>query len=451
MRLATPPNITYHTPRANHDTTMAEETENKTSCHDNSPTSKFVIDSIPEYLGKMPVVGEMTFLDDEQINLVEEGSVERDTTSDSSVNGAAPSVRGCIFTAREAINLNASLDLAYIHRMNNRLNDCEFAYRRVVAGCKKLYWGSFLFTLQAISALAVLRDERKGWYSAMPICGQIIEGFEELGTVVDRREYQHHLRDFIFLLRRTDSSKESVVLLCSTTTESNKLGLKHQEISAIRSLLESYLELNRLGDLKSLMSEMRKVLDEGFEMDSNHLPELLSERDHIANARSMLEDFVCAHPIFSSMIPKLQQLSNAKYGLQNVHEHQLFGLYDRSREVALDVAKYLWLAHEGLVKLGRQDDAVTMSVKATLIEVLLAEFEELFLVRGICRDIILQHVENRLGNMLLEETGQTESSMGNEKNNEEDDTKTDTTSCKYGVTYSVSEITGISDSAFMVP
>lgn len=488
MRLETPPNITYDTPRANHKSVLSEETDNETFCTENSPRSnESISDSSPGDLLQTPAIGEMNYFDDDLSKFIEY-STERDTIFGGlfSINGEvahAPSARhgenlaevagpsieirkplAPLFTPLEASNLNGSLDLAYIHRMTNHSNDGEYAYRQLIAGCKKLCGVSFLFTLQAISALAVLRDERKGYFGALPICVQEIEGFEELGTIVNRREYQHYLREFISLLPRTGHGKDLVVLFSTKTAESNKLGLKQQEIRAIRSLLESHLELNCLGDLKSLMSEMKKALDENLEIDSDHLPESISEGVHLVNAHSMLGEFVRAHSIFSSVLPKLQLLSNTKYGLPKIDEYQVFGLHSRSQEIEVDAAKYLLLAYEGLVNLGRKKDAVTTSVKNTLIEILLAEFQELYLQGGIDRGNILHFTEKRLENILFEGSGQTESSMESEnsddeeddakssgKNNDDDDTKTYTTSCKYGLTYSVSEITGVSDSDFMVP
>jgi hypothetical protein len=490
LRPETPPNITYHTPHANHESVLSEETDNETFCTGNSPRSnESISDSSPGDLHQTPVIDEMNYFDDDLFGFADEGSIERDTIIGGvfSINeeaAHAPSARhgenlaevadptieirkplAPLFTPLEASNLNGSLDLAYIHRMTNRPNDCEYAYRQLLAGCKKLCGVSFLFTLQAISALAVLHDERKGYFGAMPICFQAIEGFEELGTIVNRREYQNHLHDFISLLPRSGRGKELVVLLCTRTGESNKLGLKQQEIRAIRSLLESYLELNCFDDLKSLMSEMKKVLDENLEIDSNHLLESVTEGVHLANARSMLGEFVRVHSVFSSVLPKLQLLSNAKYSLPKIDEYQVFGLRNRSQEIEVDAAKYLLLTFEGLVNLGRKNDAVTTSVKDTLIEILLAEFQELYLRGGIDRGNILHFIEKRLGNILFEGSRQTESSMDSENsddeedytksngknNDEEDDTKTYTTSCKYGLTYSVSEITGISDSPFMAP
>jgi hypothetical protein len=268
LRLETPPNITYHTPRTNHNTILAEETDNESFCIENSPRStEFISNSSPGDLHQTSMVEEMNYLDDDLFKFVEKDLVERDTIiwGVFSVNAEishAPSARHgenlaeaaeptieirkplpLLFTPLETTNLNASLDLGYIHRMANRLNDCEYAYRQLLAGSKKLCGVSFLFTLQAISALAVLRDEWKGYDSAMPICRQKIEGFEELGTIVNRGEYKDHLDNFISLLPPTGCGKESVVLLCTRTGESNKLGLKQQEIRAIRSLLESHLEL----------------------------------------------------------------------------------------------------------------------------------------------------------------------------------------------------------------
>lgn len=437
------------------------------------------------------MVDEMTLLDYDQFSYAYEGSTDRNTTSGcaSSINGMAvhaPSARdgeylaeaaettleiqeelAPLVTPLEASNLNASLDLAYINLMKNRLDQCEYdqcehdqceydqceySYARVVAGCKKLYGVSFLFTLQAICALAVLRDERKGYYEAESICRQTIEGFEELGAAEDRLEYQHHLD---VLLHRTDCAKESEVLICSTPNESNKLSLKHQERGAIRSLLELYLELNRLGNPKSLRSRMKtmfEVLNKSLEIDSDHLPELLPAVFPLANARSMLGEFVLAHSVFSSVLPKLELLNNEKHGMQKIHEYQVFGVYNRGQDVELDAAKYLLLTLEGLVKLGRKDDAVTSLVKNILIEVLLAEFDEFCIGGGIDSGDILEFIEKRLGNILLEENGQSESSMGSENSDDEEDyTMRDVTSCKYGITYSVSSITGISDSIFMVP
>jgi hypothetical protein len=480
---ATPPNITYHTPRADHSTTTADEIENKSLSPRYIPNStKSFLSPGPWDLPRIQMVDKKTFLDDDQLSFDEEDSIERYTTI-----GPIPSAKEALIypssisdeesiaeaivtafeiedepaplvTSLQASYLNASLDLD-IRLMKNHQDCYAHAYRQVAAGCKKLCEASFVFVLQAVSALGVLRDEQKGYKEAESRCRQAIERFEKLGTVEDRLGFQRNLD---VLLRRTGRAKESVVLLYSTATECNKFGLKHQDAAAIRSFLESYLGFHRSGYVESVEREIQKMLNRAPETEFGPEAELSSKGVQLKKAVSMLKEFLWTHPIFSSALPKLEQLRQQKYGLHETREFLGFFLYNKSQKLGGGAADYLILALRGLVKLGRGDDEVARSIKAILIEVLHAEFEELFLQRGISRYHILDVILERLCTVGIGQSdgptdgekkaneGDNAESNGRSKDGE-DDTMTDTTSCKYGVTYSVTEVTGISDSVFMEP
>jgi hypothetical protein len=96
---ATPPNITYHTPHADHNTSIAEEAESDTSCPDNAPKlAKSTSDISPEDVHTPSMQDELTFLDDDQLSFIQEDSVEKhsDLGDDSSANRTlvhAPSPR----------------------------------------------------------------------------------------------------------------------------------------------------------------------------------------------------------------------------------------------------------------------------------------------------------------------------------------------------------------------
>jgi hypothetical protein len=431
------------------------------------------------------MVDKTTILDDDQLSLDEGDSIERYTAigpilSVKETLMYTPSISdgesiaeatvtafeiedelAPLVTPLQASYLNASLDLD-IRLMKNHQDCYAHAHRQVAAGCKKLCGASFGFVLQAMSALGVLRDEQRGYEEAESKCRQTIERFEKLGTVENRLDFQRHLD---VLLRRTGRAKESLVLLYSTTPECNKFGLNRQDAAAIRSFLESYLGFHRLGYVESVEREIQKMFNAATETEFGPEAELSSKGVQFRKAVSMLKEFFGTHSIFSSVLPKLEQLRQQKYGLHESGEYWGFCLYNKSQKLGVDAADYLMLALRGLVKLGRGDDEVAGSIKATLIEILQAEFEELFLQRGISRYHLLDLILERLSNIRTVESGQSGSPTDSEKKADEgdnaesngrskdgeDDTMTDTTSCKYGVTYSVTEVTGISDSVFMEP
>jgi hypothetical protein len=94
---------------------------------------------------------------------------------------------------------------------------------------------------------------------------------------------------------------------------------------------------------------------------------------------------------------------------------------------------------------------MAIAVKMTLIGVM----ETAFLDASVSRSFDLCRIFELMAKrrfLLPRGSGQVESSTRSRETEDiNGDTMTDSVSFKYGVTYSVSEITGISDSRFMVP
>jgi tetratricopeptide (TPR) repeat protein len=213
----------------------------------------------------------------------------------------------------------------------------------------------------------------------------ISKRFETRGGVADRLEAQRSLGNLLYASGRGEGA---VTLLVSTIAGYNELGLKHRVISVMGTLLQVYYKLNRLYDLTALILEMEKVLNEGLEMNSEHLPEFLINGIQLASTYSKLKEFASAQAVFSCVLPKLELLGDTEHGLKKVYGYQKFGLHWVRRKHWVDAVDYLLRAYEGLLDLDKEDHSMAIAVKMTLIGVMETPFLDASVSRsfylGVC-------------------------------------------------------------------
>jgi hypothetical protein len=195
---------------------------------------------------------------------------------------------------------------------------------------------------------------------------------------------------------------------------------------------------------------MQKILENGIGMDHYLTPEVLIEGITLAETYSIFEDFALAHSVFSCIFPKLCLLSDEKYASQIIYGYTRLGLHYMRQGLGVEAYSYLSLACKGLVKLGRHLEADRLNPHIDKAWKLANERS--CVETAWTRRAELEHIEMSRGNVLLKTIAHDRIwNTAAKDNRDKDDFETDTSSCKYGLTYLVSDITGISDSVFMVP
>ncbi len=493
----TPPNITYHTPRPENNSDMLEGVETGIGCPiQNLGLSSLVVNPASQ-LG-ITIVDDLASLHLEQSSFGERktlGMVECsmdaffgyqpddatlyehvaktaiDAVSEFSVHEAAHLARSheaegnLEEAATEYIRivdvyaqgdgdseelLRVYYRLAGIYQAQAELEKAAAIYRRVVAGSEKIFGESALETLLALYGLAKVLEQQGQDNEAESLYRQAVKGFKNLGLVEYQMDCQFYLAD---LLRDKGLHRPAVRLLRSTLSGYQVLDLRHRMIGVLGSLLDSYFQMDWPIDFTFAMSAMQKLLGEGLEMDHNLFPEYLIEGIHLATIQSP-SDFRAADSVFLSVLPKLELLSDAKYNLEKFYAYLEIGLHYKRHEKWEKAAEYLHLASESPVNQKGNDFAMTRFVNIHLIEaqMQIKFYDSRRAQKELREKNFIEFIQSNHGNGRHSQHAKDgRPGVCDEGDDGESNVNTDTTSCKYGLTYSVSDITGISDSRFMVP
>ena len=452
MWIATPANITYHTPHPESDTAVVDETDNDTV----TPiqfvdlSQSIAATATADRLGTKDIndialhhFEQSPFAEDDPLENPLEVGNEHSTQEISILVCGHKKERSIAEAFEESLNapnsdeylpaLKIIFGLPNSHESHNRLLGDRKGYGRVEAGQIGRYGISSSKRIRAIFDLSTILESQKeyGILASRPL------GCERLRSVEDRLSCHECSQDYI----------SSFLSMLAKYKELNQWQRVFLAMAVLRGV---YFELKHSDDLMSTMSEMQKILDNGIEMDHYLTPDVLVEGLDLAGTYSVLKDFASAHSVFSSVLPKLWLLSDAKYEPDIIYGYMEFGLHYKRQELWPEAFDYLSLAHKGLVKSGRRHEATFLDSHLDKASRLMHE-TSCFEAESSQRKV-LELIEMRRGNMLLKNISHGKTWEFVMKGiNEKYEFETDTASCKYGKTYSVSSITGISDSMFMVP
>lgn len=299
---------------------------------------------------------------------------------------------------------------------------------------------------------------------------------EILGSFLDVRPNVVH--KLVNTLQDTRSTNDPAPLIRSILAKYENFGLEDENIPVTLDLIDLYFEQEHWDELGLLISEIKSLVINASQIDID--PDILSFGISFAHYLSVLKQFTIAHSIFSSMLPQVWAQSDPKYHGLMAHSHLMFGLHYKRYGVLTEADEYLSLAYEWFEELKQRN--IVMVVESYLSEAredlndenhLEMELEkrsaleaiEMVWVKRLLKEIrparlpktALKDVAKTQNGAETEDgggvqnVGETEEGGELEESAEIDDTMTDITSCKYGITYSCSDITGISDSGFMVP
>jgi tetratricopeptide (TPR) repeat protein len=323
-------------------------------------------------------------------------------------------------------------------------------YRKYRVRLRENIGASDWLTFQAIQVRAESLDERNEFGKAESLYHEAIEGFERLNELTDQLNCQHALGN---ILRKTGRTEEAVRLLQSTLFEYKRANLVPGVLSVMSSLMELYIKLKQLDDLRSIMSDMKNLFDDDFVI---LLPEVLDNGISLAHRYSVLNDFAAAHSVFSYVLPMLWtntsfwEESDPNYDLWITCGYWCFGLHYMRQGLWTEAVDYLLLAQEELVNKDKYNRSVVVQSHLTEAQMKMREGNHSGVESR--KRSELEAIEMCRIHRLLKEIRPTRVRKTTVKDGAEiEDFMTDTTSCKYGITYSVTEITGISDSVFMVP
>jgi tetratricopeptide (TPR) repeat protein len=333
-------------------------------------------------------------------------------------------------------------ELADIYQAEGKLPESIEAYRRVVSGYKGIFGASSLETLRTIHNLGKVLEEDDLYEEAETCYRQAITGFEELGTsgFLDRLDCQGFLGD---LLSDTGRDEEALQLFIPLLASYNELGLHHRKISILGSLLEVYNGLENSQKLHATIQDLHKLLDERIDIDYRSIPEVLWEGIHLGSIYGQLLEYELADSLLSQVIPKLELLDDVKYKIEKLYGYMEYGNVKLRLNCLEQAERCLSLAKVTLENCNRHDDPVAAFVDS---RVLVLEFRS---AKPIQRNTM------ELSKQKLREFMKKMGDQGNFRDMDEESrtggevaTNTDASSCKYGVSFSETDITGISHSEF---
>jgi tetratricopeptide (TPR) repeat protein len=349
-------------------------------------------------------------------------------------------------------------ELADIYQAQGKLPESIEAYRRVVAGYKEIFGASFLKALRAIHSLGKVLEEDDLYGEAETCYRQAITGFEELGTsgLLDRLDCQSFLGE---LLSDTGRDEEALQLLIPLLASYGELGLHHREISILGSLIEVYNALENSHKFHATIQDLQKRLDERIDIDYRRFPEVLWEGIHLASIYSQLLEYQLADSLLSKVIPKLELLDDVKYNIEKMYGYMEYGNL-KLRLKCLEQAEHcLSLAKVTLESYNRHDDPVVAFVDSRVLALRFCsatriEWNNLELGE----EMLLECMKKNKLELSKEMLRMCMKKMGDQSNFRDQDeesrncgemaTNADSSSCKYGITFSTTDITGISLSEF---
>jgi tetratricopeptide (TPR) repeat protein len=333
--------------------------------------------------------------------------------------------------------------LADIYQARNKLSESVIAYRRVLDGYRKLFGASALETLRIVHSLGKVLEENNEYEEAEACYRLAITGFEELGSsgVLDRLNCQSFLGD---LLSDIGRHQEALEVLLPTLAGYKDLGLHHRRISILGSLLEINISIKCWATVDALIRDMQNSLDDRIDIDYKSFPEVLVEAIHLGSVYSQLLEYKPAESLMSQVIPKLEFLDDATYEMEKIYACIEYGKANLRLDCLEQAEFYIQLAKSRLEKLNRHDDAVVSFVDACLVEL---EFRSLRprARTALSRETLTQMIK---GSTESEDTDSEVVCEGSRIRGE-NETDVDTSSHKYGVTFSMTSITGCSISQFL--
>lgn len=346
--------------------------------------------------------------------------------------------------------LEALSELAGVYQALNKLPEAIMTYQRVLDGYKERFGESDIDTLKTMLGLGKVLEENNQYEEAEACYRKAIFGFENIGesALLDRLNCQSYLGD---LLSDMERYQEALQQQKSLLAAYSSLGLHHRKISVLGSLLETYIGIEDSQKMHATIRDMQKLLDDRIDSDHQVYPEVLLDGLHLGSVYCQLLEYDLAKHLMSRIIPKLELLDDGKYEIEKLYGYLDYGtLLLRARVVnkedyvrLTDEAElYLGLARSGLRKLDRRDDPVLAFVDSRMTE-LQYDLSELRNSKALNKESLKE--------VLGVESPDCEDEFvckGSRKSGKES-TDADTVSYKYGVSFSMTDITGISLSEFI--
>lgn len=355
-----------------------------------------------------------------------------------------------IYGSQSVLTLKALSTLAEVYQDQSLLLLSIETYQKVVDGYEMIYGTSALETLQAVHNLAKAMEEEseeQNLQKAESLYRRAIAGFESRRGqgMTALLSSQHFLGDLLCDEKRYNEAKP---LLISAVRGYAALGFAHLEIVALGSLLELY---NACGDefnLTRAMRKMRKLLEERLDTDHDKFPEILVEGIHLANVYSLALEHEVAESLLSRIVPDLERLSDARFGIEKVYGYMEYGCLHQRKESWKEASTYFRLAQDGLNKLGRHSDPVVKFVEARRVEIEkysggAYDIPELSQER-------LEQVSGALRPNRKDASEADRASRGT-KSVREEASEAGTSSCKIGITFSDSDPGDVSHSQYYCP
>jgi len=346
--------------------------------------------------------------------------------------------------------LEALSELAGVYQALNMLPESITTYQRVLDGYKERFGESDPDTLRTMLGLGKVLEESNQYEEAEACYRKAISGFEDIGesAVLDRLNCQGYLGDLLSDMGRyAEALQEQISLLAAYSS----LGLRDRKISVLASLLETYIGIEDSQKMYATIRDMQKLLDDRIDIDPRVNPEVLLDGLHLGSVYCQLLEYDLAKHLMSRIIPKLELLDDGKYEIEKLYGYLDYGtLLLRTRVVnreeyvrITDEAElYLGLARSGLRKLDRRDDPVLAFVDSLMTQ-LQYDLSELRNSKALSKASLKE--------ILGVESPDSEDELvckGSRKSGK-DSTDADTVSYKYGVSFSMTDITGISLSEFI--
>ncbi|KAJ5041644.1 uncharacterized protein L3040_005222 [Drepanopeziza brunnea f. sp. 'multigermtubi'] len=341
----------------------------------------------------------------------------------------------------------------------HNLHQSIFICRWLLVTCEKEL-GQGPETIRTMHALAGLRLRSKRLFDAEDLYTKSFSGFERLGLVKERLECQRSLGVLLFSVGRLDKAVRMLVsTLCEYMTGDTLEGLgRGDEVcEVLTALSDAFIKTKHdrhWNAMKSSVSQLQTLLvrpQEVCRWSPNIQPKVFLEAMKLASTISAEDWYETAEMLYLVTVPKIHALDNFIYGRKKADAFIAYCMQHRRRKEWRKCIRDILHAYKCLMA-GDRESAVQEGPVDLLRETWSVIKKAIVDEPGVTKDAATRESMRKIDladQKLLCWKKLLLSGLLDDESEEEDWDKDATArDSRYGVTYSVSDVTGVSYSAY---
>ncbi len=340
----------------------------------------------------------------------------------------------------------------------HNLDQSIFICRWLLVTCEKEL-GQAAETMRTTHALADLLRRSDRLDDAEDLYTKAFGGFKELSLIKERLECQRSLGTLLFSVGRLDKAVHLLVsTLCEYMTDDTleELGHGNEIGQVLTALSESFTKVKHdrhWDEMKSSVSQLQVLLIRPSAVcrwSQNIQPKVFLEAMKLASKISEQDWYDTAEMLYLVTVPKIHALDNFIYGRKKADAFIAYCKQHERRKQYRKCIRDILHAYKCLMA-GDRESAVQEGpvdlLRQTWSEIKKAIADEPNVTKDAATKESMRKIDNADQKLLCWKKLLL-SGLLDDESEEEDWDKDTTRSSKYGVTYSVSDVTGVSYSAY---